>query len=302
MEMGFPVMTNSQMGVSFYVDTTKMTSSSWGVGSKTTMESNKKRNWRVFVLRKEDSEKKIVLKKELEFKPSFTEYLKALDSVKAERDTQAQNVKMRESSDKRSVISKSRDGSKDELNENVELSRFDERGSLVGKSRDAKVKRVSRGETSNSRFLVSRRDSGVKNASVNKGPTFGNASRDKPFRRSEYIDSVDTRGKFLHDRSSSKRVGSEREKSDIRGWDRGGYNGATPERNRIGTRMNGADEDGSEFKSSSNRSFRAKTGGEKSWEVERAAFRTLEEDNDIMDKPRVPKVEMEERIQHLARR
>ncbi|XP_044496901.1 pentatricopeptide repeat-containing protein At1g30610, chloroplastic-like [Mangifera indica] len=40
---------------------------------------------------------------------------------------------------------------------------------------------------------------------------------------------------------------------------------------------------------------------DRSWEMERAAFKFVEEGNDFMDKPRVARVDMEERIQKLAR-
>ncbi|XP_044495682.1 pentatricopeptide repeat-containing protein At1g30610, chloroplastic-like isoform X1 [Mangifera indica] len=40
---------------------------------------------------------------------------------------------------------------------------------------------------------------------------------------------------------------------------------------------------------------------DRSWEMERATFKFVEEGNDFMDKPRVARVDMEERIQKLAR-
>ncbi|KAI9196962.1 hypothetical protein LWI28_028564 [Acer negundo] len=323
--MGLLVMTNPQLGSAFCLETTTVTSSSrgavFGFGSK-----KKKKSGRVFVLRKptihalmkeSESEKKLplVLEKELEFKPSFNEYLRAMDSVKTRRETKpklARNFN-------------TYNYSKVDWRENVEFNKskqgvvrdkFNQKRSVISKSRDEKVKREPRGETSKARSLLYQRDNGIepklKESHFDEVINFRNASPNSPPKRSNSTTAIDRRGKLVCDQNSSKMVmfgkrgkGSfEREKVGVRS--RGTpHGGSTPERNLV-QMQKATTSCESDLKSgkmnTSSKSFRAKSGGDSSWEVERAAFKTLDEFNDVMDKPRVAKVEMEERIQNLARR
>ncbi|KAK0604682.1 hypothetical protein LWI29_018176 [Acer saccharum] len=323
--MGLLVMTNPQLGSSFCLETTTVNSSSrgavFGFGSK-----KKKKSGRVFVLRKptihalmkeSESEKKLplVLEKELEFKPSFNEYLKDMDSVKTRRETKPKlahnfNTYYNSKVDWRENVefSKSKQG--------VVRDKFNQKRSVISKSRDEKVKREPRGETSKARSLLYQRDNGIepklKESHFDEVINFRNASPNSPPKRSNSTTAIDTRGKLVCDQNSSKIVmfgkrgksSFEREKVGVRSWGTP-YGGSTPERNLV--RMQKAttsyESDPKSGKMiSSGKSFSAKSGGDSRWEVERAAFKTLDEFNDVMDKPRVAKVEMEERIQNLARR
>ncbi|KAK3204955.1 hypothetical protein Dsin_019001 [Dipteronia sinensis] len=323
--MGLLVLTNPQLGSSFCLETTTVTSSSrgagFGFGSK-----KKKKSGRVFVLRKppihalmkeSESEKKLplVLEKELEFKPSFNEYLKAMDSVKTRRETKPKlahnfNTYYNSKVDWRENVefSKSKQG--------VVRDKFNKKRSVISKSRDEKVKREHRGETSKARSLLYQRDNGIepklKESHFDEVINFRNASPNSPPKRTNYTTAIDTSGKLVCDQNSSKIVmfgtrgksSFEREKVGVRSWGTP-HGGSTPERNLV--RMQKAttsyESDPKSGKMiSSSKSFSAKSGGDISWEVERAAFKTLDEFNDVMDKPRVAKVEMEERIQNLARR
>ncbi|KAL5834032.1 hypothetical protein ACOSQ3_017706 [Xanthoceras sorbifolium] len=323
--MGLLVMTNPQLGTSFCLETTKGTTSSrgttFGVGSKTTMNSKKETSGRIFVLRKvrgygaihalmKESESD---KAELEFKPSFSEYLKAMDSVKTRRETKpklANNINTY--------------NSKDDWRENVEFrDKFDQKGSVIRKSMDAKVKREPRRETPKARPLFYQRDSGgvepkkSKDSHFDKGTNFRYTSRDSPPKRSNSTTTIDTRRKLAYDKNSSKMVmfgtkgknSFERERVGVRSWGTDGGR-STPERNLVRVQKAITDND-IEPRSgkliTSSKYFRGKSGGDScdtdnSWEVERAAFNNFEEDNDVMDKTRVSKMEMEERIQNLARR
>ncbi|KAH9747626.1 pentatricopeptide repeat-containing protein [Citrus sinensis] len=112
------------------------------------------------------------------------------------------------------------------------------------------------------------------------------------------------RGELLHDRDSPKMIQTKgksfekREVGDRNHESLGGEN--VTDLIKISKNTHEEIERKSRRLTSGSKSF-LEEGDDDSWGEERAAFKTFEEGNDIMDKRRVSRMEMEERIQKLAR-
>ncbi|XP_031247563.1 pentatricopeptide repeat-containing protein At1g30610, chloroplastic [Pistacia vera] len=196
--------------------------------------------------------------------------------------------------------------------EGLVRDKFDRKGSVIRKSKDksigneswadAKVKRTSRGETEGRRWSRNQTNSvepELKDSYLYKVKKFQKA-RDGPvalLNDNGSGNTVNITADLVHGKSSSEMFGRK---------------GESFERDKVGSRSNfvrnriqlqkttDGENRQSENLTISRKSFPEKDD-DRSWEMERAAFKFVEEGNDFMDKPRVPRVDMEERIQKLGR-
>ncbi|KAJ0017154.1 hypothetical protein Pint_11376 [Pistacia integerrima] len=171
--------------------------------------------------------------------------------------------------------------------EGLVRGKFDRKGSVIRKSKDkssgneswadAKVKRTSRGETEGRRWSRNQTNSEepeLKDSYLYKVKKFQKA-RDGPvvlLNDNGSGNTVNITADLVHGKSSSEMFG------------------------RKGKALKGT----KLVVEAILKSFPEKDDN-RSWEMERAAFKFVEEGNDFMDKPRVPRVDMEERIQKLGR-
>ena len=359
------IVTNGQMGSSSFQGNGVFVSNSWrnsfsssgfslewrpslGIGMKF---NNKNRFNCVTIckaLSKEESNGQLVggslLGKEFEFKPSFNEYLKVMESVRTVRDKKQANgseksmdkfsegneekVKLGEleqhlnqekglTSFKKDESFKSRDGvmkKESKRQKMTEPGRFDRNdGDVVGKAKrkpggDSMDRKWQKYRTRGDEVELEETRLG-KNVTSQKG--YERSGKWNRFHNND--DSMHIRREYEHKASSSQmgKKGTSDRRLDYRSM------GNVTEREKIDVGFkklheevgrNYTQEDkviGKEIMprhgklSRRTKAFSDKVD-DKSLNVERAAFRNLDEFNDIMDKPRLPRMEMEERIQKLA--
>lgn len=197
--------------------------------------------------------------------------------------------------------------------------RFDRTGSVIRKSNgklnskechvDMKVKRNSRRDTMDERQLHYQSidvEPQLKNPCPEKVKKFQNVQNspvvlvnDKKNGSAFY-----SRGELSHDRDSPKMIQTKgkilekREVGDRNNESLGGER--VMDLIKISKETHEEIEHNSRKLTNSSKSLLEEGDGD-SWGEERAAFKTFEEGNDIMDKRRVSRMEMEERIQKLAR-
>ncbi|XP_050220610.1 pentatricopeptide repeat-containing protein At1g30610, chloroplastic [Mercurialis annua] len=251
-----------------------------------------------------------VLGKEFEFKPSFDDYLKAMESVKSVREKkQTRKLSERNSKDEleegnsTSMVRIARD--RGELGDNVDggIGRKD----VVGyKERGAKESNVKfRGKESNA-YRNGKRDV--------KGPTRDREQLEKRSRRTNSGSEDRHEGHFKRNHNAQVRavvVDDVRRSGSTIGipeiWRRKGEEDGVSS-NKVGGKLvrnhtqidkktNGEFEEKKGLRRRTDESF---LGDDKDLEVERAAFKSLEEYNDANVRPRTSKRDVEERLQQLA--
>lgn len=290
----------------------------------------------------------LLLEKEFEFKPSFNEYLKVMESVKTVRDRKQangseksvgklrktflndENVNLGELEEhsnrkkglkgfKRDESFKSRDGftkKESKMNKITEpKSRFDRKeGNVVGKA-----KRKPGGVTMDRKWQThqtTEEEVELEETHMGKNDTSqkGYESSRKWSQFQVKGDNMDIRRKYEHKAGSSQMLGK-KGTSDCRLDYRSNGNVSAREKNDVGInklhekigrnyikddKFNGKESMPRQIKLTRRTKVIREKVDEKSLKVERAAFRTLDESNEIMDQPRLPRMEMEERIQKLA--
>lgn len=308
---------------------------------------------------KEESDKQMglggVLEKEFEFKPSFSEYLKTMESLKTDQvRKQAHKLNRRTLGDGSRGKDELRTPSSGRVDKKVKVrkfegyldeeefpkaveqkdlhgngngvtkykrvvkGKFDKGGSVIKKSKDKvngnedrmneKVKRISRRETSDeswSHYQNNVVEPELKDSYLDKGRKF----RKEQDSSVVLIDdkksgsNVNSRGKLVRDRSSLEmlRTKGKSYKEEV-GHRNDEMHRSIRAMNPIKIRKDTSEE----FMQKSGKLVRRsksyiEEGDDNSRELERAAFSTFEEGNDIMDKRRVSRMEMEERTQRLAR-
>ncbi|KAM1571282.1 hypothetical protein ACFX10_036195 [Malus domestica] len=277
-----------------------------------------------------------ILEKEFEFKPSFDQYLKVMGTVRLRSDRDRQQ-RSKEENPKHSVRSRGvsrrllSEGSEEDAklgepegNLNREkASKFENRYESLGNrngstheservkgfkdeydsrqnNKDEKDKKMIRGETRDGRWskYTGRVEPGLD--FKGKSTTVRNA-KDGPGVTGRLEQEVDFKGKSTMARNA--RDGPRVYKSRDKAVERGKFG----VRNEDGVERNHSNADKATDRgfvprsvTKSGRDF-PKRFNEKSLEVERAAFQNFDEFGDIMDKPRVSQMEMEQRIQKLAK-
>ncbi|GMY38207.1 pentatricopeptide repeat-containing protein At1g30610, chloroplastic-like isoform X2 [Fagus crenata] len=302
-----------------------------------------------------------LLEKELQFKPSFDEYLKAMESVRVRRDKKQSN-----NNDYKSKKQKPNDTEKGNFRtptmerdgRNVELEEFEKKKRFLDQEKVLKV--VEHEGLSKNEYGVMHKESRVRNDKLGykgkaskelvdeidakKGRISGKLLKEQqtsriqqeledynlgrttkahraqessraltPVQRQCY--SIESEGKRVYDASS---LGMLKQKgADSSRWD-GNSIKKTFKGEKVGAGIDGQGRHERKYmrvEEVTNNEFVHENGtlarrGDSlsrrvdgnSSEEERAAFKTFDEFNDVMDKPRVSRVEMEERIQMLAKR
>jgi hypothetical protein len=302
-----------------------------------------------------------LLEKELQFKPSFDEYLKAMESVRVRRDKKQSN-----NNDYKSKKQKPNDTEKGNFRtptmerdgRNVELEEFEKKKWFLDQEKVLKV--VEHEGLSKNEYGVMHKESRVRNDKLGykgkaskefvdeidakKGRISGKLLKEQqtsriqqeledynlgrttkahraqessraltPVQRQRY--SIQSEGKRVYDASSLgmlKQKGADSSRWDGNsikktfkgekvgaGIDRQGRHERKYMRVEEVTNNEFVHENGTLARRGDSLSRRVDGNGS---EEERAAFKTFDEFNDVMDKPRVSRVEMEERIQMLAKR
>ncbi|XP_042945473.1 pentatricopeptide repeat-containing protein At1g30610, chloroplastic [Carya illinoinensis] len=397
--MGCVVMTNAQMGVSYF-ERYGAFASNYSCNSFSsyelliprkpicriglTVRKNEKKvpvfgfkfrnSNTINALLKEESDNRVVsgglLEKELEFKPSFDECLKAMESVRVSRDKRHANNNSKKQKPNKNLTEKGvfrrppMEGGEEKVNlegfggfsdqenafkvvgqERLSINAYgviNKEGRIGGKFSykrrecrefkndldpkdgdvNAKLRKIPRGETTKgvlATHCTSRIEQQLDDSNLGRSPKARNVQERSralaPVRSKSH--NIGIEGERLYDASSSgmlRKKGAEPSRWDHKsirksykeeriGGGRDKEIGGRIERNYIRVKDNTNHEfvqnNGKFTRSSNVYSERVVDDG---LGVERAAFKNFDEFNDIMDKPRVSKMEMEERIQKLANR
>ncbi|OMO90133.1 hypothetical protein COLO4_19340 [Corchorus olitorius] len=239
----------------------------------------KKKKWR-FAFRVVNSGGGI-LEKDFEFKPSFDEYLKTMESVREKKKKkQSFDSNIGDSGDKL-TRGKSKDESRRNFVKEEKMSKIKivQRNQVKMKSKGASPTR------SRTALLVKDEDDVELKAERNGFRKSDGAGNNPPMKVEGRIKKVANLRKF-----DSK---SKRDEEDVKF----GKFSEEAELSKI-LKYNGVNSNNKGFRrASSKKSFPVEDVDLK---IERAAFKNFEE-SDVLDKPRVSKMEMEERVQKLAK-
>ncbi|XWS65758.1 hypothetical protein CRYUN_Cryun05aG0140900 [Craigia yunnanensis] len=228
-----------------------------------------------------------VLEKDFEFKPSFGEYLKTMESVREKKQSFKSN---RGNSSEKINYGKSKDDSRRNFGEEEKMSKIVEHNEIKMKNKGATRTRSKKA------LLVKGEDDDLK------------AERDGYNNFEETSDVVDkTQVSRMEIEERIKKL------AKLRKYDSKSKSGEEnvrlmkfgefPEQvktskivkyNEVNTNSEGV------RRTRSKKAF-LEEGEDDDLKIERAAFKNFEESNDIVDKPRVSKMEMEERVQKLAK-
>ncbi|CAK9179047.1 unnamed protein product [Ilex paraguariensis] len=237
---------------------------------------------KVTVLLEGDSDNMVVgggsIEKEFEFKPSFDEYLKAMESVKSDREK------------------------RDEHNPNRRNLKNDSGGEAKKEMATDKIDCKDRG----SRKVKDARKMGFEEGG-NKGRTHSLVKVELDCKQSENF-TKSKNGRWTNDQTSSVQGVERKDKFEGQGFkkdkvglirsetmgrlERNGVKGEWILQKKVAVKNP---------KPSRSNKFISEERGDVELEMERAAFKPLEEYNDAYDKPRVSRVDMEERILKLAK-
>ncbi|CAL9016112.1 unnamed protein product [Prunus brigantina] len=254
-----------------------------------------------------------ILEKEFEFKPSFDQYLKVMGTVRlrSDRDKQdsskEQNPKhnLRSRGVSRSLVSEGNE-------EHVKLGESEghsnqEKASKAAKKNEALGNRngiMGKNKRQGVKGFKDEYDSRQSNRDEKEKKKIRGEARDG---RSKYSGRLEPELNFRGKSTMARNV-----KDDLRVYK---STDKSFERGKVGVKIQGGLERNhinaekatdrgfsrrSEKLTKSGRDF-PKKNYDNSMEVERAAFKNFDEFGDIMDKPRVSQMEMEERIQKLAK-
>ncbi|KAK6270479.1 hypothetical protein POUND7_007577 [Theobroma cacao] len=252
-----------------------------GVASK----NSSKKKWS-FALRVVDSGGGI-LEKELDFKPSFDEYLKTMESVREKKQSLKSN---RGNSIEKSNRGKSKDDSRRKFGEEEKVSKVVEHNEVKMKSKEATRTR------SRKALLVKGEDDDLK-AETDEYKNFegSNDVVDKPqvsrIKMEGRITKLANLGKY-----DSK---SKSDEGDVRLMKFGEFSEEVKMSKIV--KWNGVNTMNEGARRTRSRKAFLEEDEDDDLRMERSAFKNFEESNDVFDKPRASKMEMEERVQRLAK-
>ncbi|XVE90789.1 hypothetical protein DITRI_Ditri20bG0104900 [Diplodiscus trichospermus] len=228
-----------------------------------------------------------VLEKEFEFKPSFDEYLKTMESIR----------------EKKQSFKSNRNNSSEKLNRGE--SKGDSRRNFVEKEKMSKIvehneeNMNSKGGTrtrSKKALLVKGEDDDLK-VERNECKNFEEPSDvvDKP--QISRMEVEDGRKKLAKLRKYDSKPKSDEQNVKLMKF------GEFPEELKMFkmVKCNDVNTNREGVRRTRIRKAFLEEGEDDDLQIERAAFKNFEESNDIVDKPRVSKMEMEERVQKLAK-
>lgn len=273
---------------------------------------NRRPNCEIITRASSNGDRQLVM--EVEFKPSFDEYLKVMESVRTVRDNKKKSMDdLRESF----LL----DGNK----ENVKLEKLEE---LSDREKDDSFKsrdKVEKKESNRKKITaVKGRFESKENNVVGKGKrkpgadTTGRKPMKQQARGEEADDNnygIDMRREHEGKASSSRILGSKGADDSLRSHISMARTGVSEKIDVVNNKWRkGLERNRVQDKKVSGNNVVPKHGrlnrrtetslekvDDKSLKEERAAFRNFDEFGDLVDKPRLPRMEMDERIQKLAK-
>ncbi|CAL5410843.1 unnamed protein product [Camellia sinensis] len=287
---GFSIPPRPTFGVTL---ATKKLKQSWIFGLRTPSSSGRS----IHVLLKAESTNRSVdgeiIKKELEFKPSFEDYLKAMESVRTGRDNKQTHNSIKRYKPTNADSSKLGDfqGHTQEEHASGQID-CKERGIRKLKDANLTIGFEEKGNAGRVRDELDGRESKIDLNIDNK------LDMDEKKWRSE---KKRTNSISVQQRQKNSGVEGHRFKADKASL-KGTKMGIGVERNCIQVEAVPHERISvNNVKFTRRNKPIAEKSNDEQVELERAAFKSLEEFNDIVDKPRLSRNEMEERIQKLAR-
>lgn len=272
---------------------------------------NRRPNFEIITRASSNGDRQLVM--EVEFKPSFNEYLKVMESVRTVRDNKKKSM-----DDLRETFLP--DGNK----ENFKLGKLEE---LSDREKDESFKsrdKVEKKESNRKKITeVKGRFESKENNVIGKGKRKpgGETTGRKPMKqqaRGEEVDdnnySIDMRREHEGKASSSRILGSKGADDSLRSHMSMARAGVSEKIDGVNKKWRkGLERNHAQDKKVSGNDVVPKHGrlnrrtetslekvDDKSSKEERAAFRNFDEFGDLVDKPRLPRMEMDERIQKLA--
>ncbi|GMI87345.1 hypothetical protein HRI_002403700 [Hibiscus trionum] len=216
-----------------------------------------------------------ILEKEFEFKPSFDEYLKTMESVKWKKQSFKPNT------DKSSIDS----GGKDKMSKIVEQDKVNMKseGDTRSRSRSRSRKALPlKSEADDATALRDEYRNFEKPTNLVKNPQMQIEERTK---ESAKLRKYDAKSQSREDNVSLMKFG---------GFPKEVNMSKVVKYNEVTTKNEG-------IRRTRSRKEFLEEGEDDDLKIERVAFKNFEESNDIVNKPRVSKMEMEERVQKLAK-
>ncbi|KAB2064105.1 hypothetical protein ES319_A10G266700v1 [Gossypium barbadense] len=202
-----------------------------------------------------------VLEKEFEFKPSFDEYLKTMESVR----------------EKKQSFKSNRGKSSRNFEENENMSKIVEHDDVKMKSEGAVRARSKKA------LLVKSEDDDVK--ALRGNPQVSRMQTEERTKESAKLRKCDSKSESYKDNVNLIKFG---------GFSKEVKMSKVFKYNEVKSKNEG-------IRRTRSRKGFVEEGEDDDLKIERVAFKNFEESNDIVNKPRVSKMEMEERIQTLAK-
>ncbi|KAK3030873.1 hypothetical protein RJ639_037330 [Escallonia herrerae] len=215
-----------------------------------------------------------IIRRESEFKPSFDEYLKAMESVKSGREKKQADSPTRSSSD---------NGEQSDF----KLSKLLEQDISFRNTGSIDFERGNEGNSG-------RPDGLVRNGS----------KRDRTLKRNVGLDKREWSDKQTGGVKEIKGSGESKGhafRSDVRRLRSSDMKGRREEDQRQSIRIYNKRDAQEDVKLSRISKPRLEDSSDGEWENERAAFKSMEDYNDVNGRPRISRLDMEERIQKLAK-
>ncbi|XWS74724.1 hypothetical protein CRYUN_Cryun01aG0022300 [Craigia yunnanensis] len=228
-----------------------------------------------------------ILEKEFEFKPSFDEYLKIMESVREKNQSFKSN---RGNSSENLNGGKSKDDSRRNFGEEEKMSK-------IVKHNEVKMKSKGATRTRSKKALLVKSEDGDLKAERDEYKNFEESSDVAHKPQVSRMEIEERIKKFAKLRKYDSKSKSDEENVKLMKF------GKFPEEVKMSkiVKYNEVNMNSEGVRRIRSKKAFLEEGEDDDLKIERAAFKNFEESSDVVDKPRISKMEMEERVQKLAK-